>query len=242
MTSPKPARPDNHVKKLLILIAFFALPARGGEVAKFLTADFTKIKKSESTGDTVKGSAHWFENRLVIKVTAPIAQYMVIDSLQTIIYNPSENTGIRMIRKTRDFLPFFNTFSGFFKGEQVAPQVNFKIKTSVRKNDSLYTEWVPDGGKTSFRGKFEAVFYNDKPVRATTYDKKGALLYQMSFGHDTLINGTHVPLRIRARTPARSGSILEDVEFSNVSVNKPIPGEIAKFKIPPEASIKVMEW
>lgn len=192
--------------------------------------------------DTVLGALYYTGGHMVIVVRLPIKQYMVIDSLQTIIYNPSEHTGIRITRKTSAFLPFFNTFIGFFKGEQFVPQVNFKIKTSAKKNDSLFTEWVPDAGKTDFRGKFETVFYRDKPVRATTSDKKGNLLYQMSFGHDTLIDGAHIPLEISTRTPTPSGSIQEDVEFRNVSINKPIPSEVTNFKIPPDVPIKVLEW
>lgn len=229
-------------KYALLLLALYGSAQSGDGLLKTVNADFVKVEHQHINNDTVRGALYYTGGHMVILVRFPIEQYMVIDSLQTLIYNQSERTGIRIIGKTRAFLPFFNTFIGFFKGDQVAPQVNFKIKTSVRENDTLYTEWRPDGGKTSFTGKFETVFYNDRPVRATTCDKKGAILYQMSFGHDTVIGGAHVPLRISTRTPARIGSILEEVEFRNISVNKPVPDEIANFKIPDGVQVKVIEW
>ena len=231
----------NYSIKIGVLIVFMAFPAEGGQAHGTLNVDFTKVKSSKSGYDTINGNLHWFENRMVIKVTAPIVQFMSIDSLQTIIYNPMEQKGIRINRKTAAFLPFFNTFIGFFKGEQVVPQANFTIRASVKKNDSLYTEWGPDGNAASFRGKFETVFYRDKPIRATTYDKKGNLLYRMSFGHDTLIDGAHIPLRISTQTQVPSGSMFEDVEFRNISINQPIPSEITNFKIPAGVPIKVLE-
>jgi outer membrane lipoprotein-sorting protein len=221
------------------LIAFLA---EGGQANRTLTVDFKKIKTVKAASDTVKGTLFQFKNRMIIKVTAPIEQFFLIDSGTTVIYNSNEHSAIRLNSKAPAVMPFFNTFVGFFKGAQVVPQVNFRIKSSEKRGDSLYTQWVPDGDQTSFRGKFETVYYNDKPVRASTFDKKGILLYRMTFGHDTLISGAHVPLLISTLTPAGPGPILEDVEFRNVSVNRPVPADIVNFKIPDGVPIKVIEW
>lgn len=235
----------NSLKKIGTLVVFVALSVGGGEVKRTLTADFTKCTKTKSgmSGvESVKGNLYGFENRMVIKVTSPIIQYLIIDSGTTVIYNSGERSAFRLLSTNPAVFPFFATFIGFFKGDQMVPQVNFRIHSSVKRGDSLYTLWVPGGDKNTFRGEFETVYCNDNPVRVTTSDKKGKLLYQMTFGHDSLIDGARVPLRISTLTPVRSDSLLEEVEFSRVSVNKPIPDDITHFKIPPDVPIKVLKW
>jgi hypothetical protein len=234
--------PKNLFAKIGTLIAFVSLSAGGGEFNKTLSADFTKTKSGGSGVERVAGNLFWLGDRMVVTITSPIRQFFLIDSESTLIYNSGERSAVKLHSKNPAVLPLFTTFIGFFKGEQMVPRAKFRIKSSVKRGDSLYTQWVPEGDDVFFKGNFVTVYCVDEPVRAATYDNKGNLLYRMTFGHDTLIDGTRVPLRISTLTPVCSDSTLEEVDFRNVSVNKPVPAGIVNFKIPPEVPIKVLEW
>jgi hypothetical protein len=225
----------------LLFFVLFGSGNAGNLLMTTLTADFVKVERQKEINDTVRGTLYYFSGRMVITIHSPITQYMLIDSMQTLIYNPSEHAGIKINHKAGAFLPFFHTFAGFFKGNQVVPQVNFKVKESVKKGDSLYSQWIPRDYTTAFKGRFETVYCNDRPVRATTYDKKGAVIGLMTFDQDTLINGTDIPLTIATLTPSRSGPVSESVKFRNVLLNKAIPFAIENFKIPSDVQVKELE-
>lgn len=207
-----------------------------------IQVSFTKIESRVSSIDTVKGTIHSFDNRMVIVAAYPITQFMFIDSLTTLIYNKEERTAVQIRRKSRSILPFFHTFIGFLSGEQGIPVIQCKINQSSKRGDTLITNWVARDKKTGFKGKIETAYWKDRPLSTSFIDKKGRMLSQMVFSNNTMVNGRNVPLRIVTKTLQGADTLHEDVSFSSLLIGMPVPDSIKKIAIPPDIPIKVLEW
>jgi hypothetical protein len=231
---------------IIIIAAFcicsFSISFSNPGSASPLQVSFTKIESRVSSTDTVKGTIHSFDDRMVISIVYPIIQFMLIDSLTTFIYNKEERAAVQIQRKNRSILPFFHTFIGFFGGEQAIPVMHFKIDQSFKKGDTLITCWMARDKKTGFKGKIETAYWKDRPVSTSSIDKKGRVLSRMEFSSDTMVNGKHVPLRIVTRTIQGSDTLCEDVSFGNLLIGTPVPDSIRKITIPPGIPVKVLEW
>ena len=203
---------------------------------------FTKIESRVSSIDTVKGIIHSFDGRVVIAAAYPICQVMLIDSLTTLIYNKEERTAVQIRRNVRSVLPFYQTFIGFLCGEPAVPVMQCKIDRSSKRGDTLITSWVARDKKTGFEGKIETAYWKDRPVSASSIDKKGRVLSHMVFSNDTMVNGKHMPLRIVTRTLQGADTFCEDVSFSSLLIGMPVPDSIKNIAIPPDIPVKVLEW
>jgi hypothetical protein len=216
--------------------------ASGGEIRNEVSVDFTKIEMKHSRSDTVHGAIYSFEGRKVVKIGFPIVQYILIDSFSTLIYNPGERAGVQIRRKNITFLPFFQTFIGFFQGDKAFPLMHLRISASTINKDTLRTRWVPEDKSSRFHGFFEMVYCNDVPISVGTYDKKEKLLSQMLFSCDTIIAHHHVPLRIKTVTINNADTMLEDVTFHGVKIRDTVPGDVRDFKMPADVPVRVVEW
>jgi hypothetical protein len=207
-----------------------------------LQVSFTKIESRISSIDTVTGTIHSFDGRMVIAIVYPITQFMLIDSLTTLIYNKEERAVVQIKRKSRSILPFFHTFIGFFRGAQAIPAMYFKIDQSSQKGDTLITCWVAKDKKNGFKGKIETAYWKDRPVSTSSIDKKGRVLSRMVFSNDTMVTGKHVPFHIVTYTMQGADTLCEDVSFSNLQIGTPVPDSIRKITIPPDIPVKMLEW
>ncbi|MBN2189165.1 MAG: hypothetical protein JW699_06910 [Chitinispirillaceae bacterium] len=225
-----------------ILVLFIPLTV-SGESDEIIQVEFAKIKVEKGRSDSVEGTIYSFESRLLIKIDRPIDQRMVVDSLSTLIYNPSEQACVQIRRKSRAFLPVFSSFFDFLNAAgRIVPEQHFTIKGTVKRGDSLYTHWAPDHKRTSFRGRIETVYYRDKPVSVSTFDGKSRVLSLMLFSRDTLIKGFHLPMEITTCEIQKRDTVREKVSFRNLSMGGALPDSIRCFRIPPEVPCEVIEW
>jgi hypothetical protein len=229
-----------NIQVFLVIFTVF-LEVRAAALSP-LQVSFTKIETRVSSIDTVKGTIYSFDGRMVIAIVYPITQFMLIDSLTTLIYNKEERVAVQIQRKSRSILPFFHTFIGFFSGEQAIPVMYFKIDQSFKKGDTLITCWVAKDKKSGFKGKIETAYWKDRPISTSSIDKKGRVLSRMVFSNDTMVSGKHVPLRIVTRTMQGADTLCEDVSFSNLQIGTPVPDSIRKITIPSDIPVKVLEW
>lgn len=225
-----------------MLTAFLALSVAGAAPNRSLSVDFIRTKALKNNTETVTGTLYQSGDRIIINVTAPVAQFVVIDSASTLIYNPGERSAIQFHRRNTVVMPLFQTFLGFLQNDQIAPPPGFIMGTSERQGDSLRIRWVPEPRKTSLHGRFETIYCKDKPVRAGMYDKRGNLIYSQRFSRDLLVHGHHVPLLISSQTLQDSDTLNETVLFSNFAAEEVVPDEILRFKIPADVPIKDIEW
>jgi hypothetical protein len=207
-----------------------------------LIADFCKISMTRVPCDTVRGTIFSNGARTLIKVYSPRKQFMQIDSTTTFIYNPGERSAIKMHRSNPALLPFFELFRMCLHGGQFPPLASCTMGKTIKGGDSLCTDWIPDGKKTSMRGRISTLYFKDRLVDISSYDKKGALLYQAQFSRDSLINGLHVPLRIVSKVLQKSDTLIEEVSFQNVRIDIPIPPDSLSIIVPPGVRIEVLKW
>jgi hypothetical protein len=228
---------------LVYLLAIIFPFAADGHDECAVRVDFTKVKEERGRSDSVAGTVYSFGGRLMITIDHPIVQQMVVDSLSTLFYNQAEHSCVRIYRKNRAFLPVFSTFLGLLSaGGRIVPEVNFKISRTVKKGDSLYTLWKTDRHKTSFRGRIETAYYQDRPVSISTFDAKSRLVSRMLFLQDTLVKGFHLPMEITACEIHKQDTVREKVSFRNLLIGGAIPESVRRFSVPPEVPCKVIEW
>lgn len=227
--------------KVAALLLISCTPAMG-TAFNSCSVDFVKIARSGSALDTVKGSIFAAKLQIMVKVHSPRIQFMKIDSNSMLIYNPDERTALQMPRNNPVSLPFFQVLMTFLEGNTFPFQITCKAGAAVKKGDSLFIDWIPDGKKASFPGRFKTVYFQDRPAKIEAFEKKGKLLYRMEFSNDTLILGKNIPLQVITKSFQGRDTVYESVKFKNIAVDKPFPDEILNFKLPAEVPIKVIEW
>jgi hypothetical protein len=213
----------------------------GGQVGS-IAVDFIKTSGYNTITDTAQGTIYNFDGRLIIKVISPLSQYMIIDSLETIVYYPNERKVLIIRRTVRSFIPLFQTFVGFFRNDNPIPVLNFRISESQRKGDSLITRWTPRDKKVKFSGNLEMIYWRDMPVSTTSYDRKGRIVAQMLYSQDTTINGRHVPLHISSRLIQGKDALIETMSFRSLALDADIPPEVRGFKVPDDINPEVVQW
>jgi hypothetical protein len=210
-----------------------------------LHADFSKISHSlskPSIFDTIRGVLYSNYSKMFIKVTHPVLQLMIIDSTSSLIYYPEEKSALLLKRSNRPFMPFFQMFINFIRNEQPAPDIHFSLEESIKKDDTLYTFWIPSENRIKHKLRVTMAYCSDRPLSTSTFDKNGHLIGRMRYLSDTLLGGNHVPKRIMMETAQNTDVRYDDVVFSDILFGGPFSPELLNFHIPVGVPVKEMEW
>ncbi|HAJ80607.1 MAG TPA: hypothetical protein DCO75_12650 [Fibrobacteres bacterium] len=236
---------ESQITKLFIFgIFFFTIiyyanaASVSGIKAETVKVDFKKV----SSTDTIMGTFYIFDNKMVSYVKYPVLQIMVIDSLQTLIYYPNEKTALFYKRTTSAIMPLFNMFLSFFYDRQFLSEINFILISSQKKDDTLITSWSTNNKKKKLTFTADMAFYNDKPLYCKTYNYKKDLTNKIDFFDYIIINGHDVPMKIQSTATENKKIFNESIQFTNPSINQPVPKEIKEFHVPAQTLVKEIKW
>jgi outer membrane lipoprotein-sorting protein len=196
--------------------------------------DINKYGKSERTA----GDVYYTPERIILNVTEPIAQWIIVHQYQTILYYPDQNKGIRLKSQQQSFVNFVNTFLASAQEDYNLSTQDFLLYENDFKGDSLYSYWQTDKAKVNFT----LIHYDNRLVKVESRDEENNFFTSVAFAEHVLFAGRYYPSRMVFTQIYKGDKSKEVVIFSEICFNQSFPAEIENFTIPENAELKVLDW
>lgn len=182
--------------------------------------------------------------KVVVEVTDPVNQVMVVKDNSMIIYYPNDRKAFRIKTEHSIPLPFIQGIISMMQEDYGLTGQGFMLVRHEVIRDTLYTSWDPPGKNKKFLGGFILGKIEEKIVYAEAKTPTGKIAAK-SFYHDHIRwGGKFIPLKVLSEVYNPSGSLQqqETVIYSNVNFNPVIPDHIVNFKIPDTIPLKEIKW
>ena len=137
--------PKNFKLTILFLTTFLLCTALYAAPLKTLSLDFTRELTENNKKETITGTLHYDVKaaRVVVEVTEPLKQIMVVQDKLLEIYYPVENQAFRFIAIGRIPLPFIESIIQSTQAEYGLTAIGYSLDRHEITDDVLYTHWSP---------------------------------------------------------------------------------------------------
>lgn len=214
-----------------------------GQIGRTMAVEYTRAITEGRTAEVVKGKLFYQEpKRIVIKVTDPINQWMVLEDNKMLIYYPNEQKAFRFSSKPPFSLPIFQAFVGSIKNDLGLSGAGFKLVRHEVIGDTLLTYWAPPDKIKKIMGNTTVGQIKDVFSFIEVHNAKGEKLAKTTFNNHLKYNDTYFPMEITSISYQEKDSIIEKVTYSNPQFNVPLPQNITNFTLPTNVKIKEVEW
>lgn len=231
-----------HIIFIALLINLMQLTIES-KVPDTLSLNFErKVAQGDST-EIIRGVAHYQSpQKLFIEVKHPINQIMIIDGETMLIYYPLEKKAIRYKTKTQIPIPFVQTIISIVKDDYGLTEMGYTLKKRKTEDNTVYTYWDPPRELKKHLGSFILGITNERLVYVEAKNPRGKTIAKSSYKKHIEIMGKFIPMEIHTDIYDETKIKAEDVLYSNVKLNIPLPDDVVKFKLPENISVKDVEW
>ncbi len=229
-----------------LLIGFLLTSVLHAAPLKTLSLDFTReLTENRKTERTV-GTLHYDAKaaRVVVEVTKPIKQIMVVKKNVLEIYYPSEQQAFRFISEARIPLPFIEAILQTTQPEYGLTAVGYALDKHDVVDGVLYTYWAPPKKAKAQHGPVILGMRNDKLISAEVKSPKGHIIARTRYEAHRPIGLNYIPMTVTASTYSEKSEILqhEQIIYSNPQVNMEPAKPILHFTIPKSVAVKEIKW
>ncbi len=232
------------MKKIYLFVIFFLLNSvYANEEIKSAQILFKKIVREDKKEiDNVEGIMYFIggEN-ILIKVTKPINQIILINNFTNTFYYPDEKNAVMIIYSKPVVSRTKMQFDLFGKEDMGFSDIGYKIEKSYKSNDILISIWTPPEKFKKQLGKVELGMKKNKIVLNKTYSPDGKLISIAEFDNFYYINKINIPGKIKTTIFDKKVKE-EEVTYIDPKINIELPAEIKNFKLPENTKIKETEW
>ena len=213
---------------------------------KTLSLDFTRELTEGDKKETTTGTLHYDVKaaRVVVEVTEPLKQIMVVQDKVLEIYYPVENQAFRFIAKGRIPLPFVEAITQSTQAEYGLTAIGYSLDKHEIVNDVLYTYWAsPENAKD----KLGTIILGSRAGKLISTEVKTSddkLTAKSFYQKHTKLGDSHIPMEVTSSLYGPKSEILEQerVIYRNPQLNAQPPALILQFEIPKSAKVKEMQW
>lgn len=225
---------------LLFCTALHAAPL------KTLSLDFARELTEGAKKETITGTLHYDVQaaRVVVEVTEPLKQIMIVQDKVLEIYYPVENQAFRFIAKGRIPLPFVESIIQSTQAEHGLTATGYSLDKHEIADDVLYTHWTPP---KKAKDKLGPVILGSRDGRLTSAEVKtpdGKLNAKSFYRKHAKLGDSHIPMEVTSSIYGPKSKVLEyeHVIYSNPQPNAQPPPSIFQFEIPKSTKVKEIEW
>ena len=213
---------------------------------KILSLDFTRELTENNKTETLAGTLHFDVKtaRVVVEVTEPLKQIMVVQDKVLEIYYPIENQAFRFIAKGRIPLPFVESIIQSTQAEYGLTAIGYSLDRHEIAEDVLYTHWT---SPKKAKDKLGGIILGTRAGRLISAEVKtsdGKLAAKSIYGNHAKLGGSYIPMEVTSSLYGPKSEVLEyeRVIYSNPHPNVQPPPSLLQFEIPESAKVKEMEW
>ena len=238
--------PKNFKLTILFLPTFLFCTALYAAPLKILSLDFTRELTESNKTETIAGTLHYDVKaaRVVVEVTEPLKQIMVVQDKVLEIYYPIENQAFRFIAKGRIPLPFVESIIQSTQAEYGLTAIGYSLDRHEITDDVLYIYWTPP---EKAKDKLGTVILGSRAGRLISAEVKTSddkLAAKSIYGNHAKLGGSYIPMEVTSSLYGPTSEVLEHehIVYSNPQLNIQPPPSLLQFEIPESAKVKEMEW
>ena len=234
--------------KLTALLLFTSLLCTALHAAplKILSLDFARELTEGDKKETITGTLHYDVKaaRVVVEVTEPLKQIMVVQDKVLEIYYPVENQAFRFIAKGRIPLPFIESILQSTQAEYGLTAIGYSLDKHEIVDDVLYTHWTPPKKTKDKLGPVILGSRDGRLISAEVKTPDGKLNAKSFYRNHTRLGDSHIPMEVTSSIYGPNSEVLEHehVVYSNSQLNAQPPAPILQFEIPESVEVKEVEW
>ena len=238
--------PKNSKLTILFLPTFLLCTALHAAPLKTLSLNFTRELTEDDKKETTTGTLHYDVKaaRVVVEVTEPLKQIMVVQDKVLEIYYPIENQAFRFIAKGRIPLPFVESIIQSTQAEYGLTAIGYTLDRHEIADDVLYTYWAPPEKAKDKLGTVILGSCNGKLISVEAKTSDGKLAVKSLYRNHTKLGDSHIPMEVTSRLYGPKSEVLEHerVVYSNPQLNPQPPPLILQFEIPKSVKVKEVKW
>ena len=213
---------------------------------KILSLHFTRELTANKKTEIIAGTLHYDVRaaRIVVEVTEPLKQIMVVQGKVLEIYYPIENQAFRFIAKGRIPLPFVESIIQSTQAEYGLTAIGYSLDRHEIADNVLYTYWAPP---KRAKDKLGTIILGSRAGRLISAEVKTSddkLAAKSFYRNHTKFGDSHIPMEVTSRLYGPKSEVLEHerVVYSNPQLNPQPPPLILQFEIPKSVKVKEVKW
>ena len=229
-----------------LLILFFANALYAAPL-KTLSLDFTRELTENGTTEHIAGTLHYDVKtaRVVVEVTKPLKQTMIVKDKVLEIYYPDQKQAFRFISEGRIPLPFVESIIQATQAEYGLTAIGYSLeKHEVIDDKVLYTHWKPPEKAKDTLGVVILGMRDDQLISAEIKSPSGYIIGRSRYQDHKKMGINHIPMTVTSSTYNEKSEVLqnEQIVYSNPQVNAEPPNPILNFTIPKSVEVKEIRW
>ena len=232
----------------LITFSLIALLGSALDAAplKTLSLDFTRELTENGKTEHIAGTLHYDVKtaRVVVEVTKPVKQIMIVKDNVLEIYYPIEKQAFRFTSEGRIPLPFIESIIQSTQAEYGLTAIGYILDKHDVINEVLYTYWKPPEKAKDKLGSVILGMHNDRLISAEIKNPEGYIIGRSRYQNHSEIGTNYIPMEVTSSTYGEKSEILqqEKIVYSNSQVNVETPNPILNFTIPKSVEVKEIKW
>ena len=244
-----------HLKKQMhkgfLCLIIFSLIALLGSVLdaaslRTLSLDFTRELTENGKTEHIAGTLHYDVKaaRVVVEVTKPVRQIMIVKDNVLEIYYPVEKQAFRFISEGRVPLPFVESIIQTTQAEYGLTAIGYTLDKHDVVEEVLYTYWKPPEKAKDTLGNVILGMHNDRLISAEIKNPEGYIIGRSRYQNHSKIGINYIPMEVTSRTYGEKSEVLqhEKIVYSNPEVNTKTPNPMLNFTIPESLEVKESKW
>ncbi len=228
-----------------LLISIFCTSLHADQL-KCLSLDFARELIENEITEHTTGTLHYDAKttRVVVEVTEPLKQIMIVKDNVLEIYYPVEQQAFRFISPGRVPLPFVESIIQSTQTEFGLSTIGYSLDKHVIVDDMLYTYWSPP---EKARDKIGAVILGMRDERLLSTEvknPKGVTIAKSQYQDHSKVGINFIPMTVTSKTYGANSEVLqhERIVYNNPQVNAERRNPILNFIIPESVPVKVVKW
>ena len=231
---------------ITLLLTCFLCHVLHASPLKTLSLDFTREVTENDKTERIAGTLHYDAKaaRVVVEVTQPLNQIMIVKDKFLEIYYPAEKQAFRFISEGRIPLPFVESIIQSTQVEHGLTAIGYSLEKHDIVNEVLYTHWEPPKKAKDKFGPIILGMQNDRLISAEIKNSKGYIIARSHYQNHSKIGISYIPMVVTSSAYDSKSEVIqhEHIVYSNPQVNVESPNPILSFAIPESVEVKEVKW
>lgn len=231
---------------IILLLIFLLVDVLYAAPLKTLSLEFKRELTENGKTEHIAGTLHYDVKaaRVVVEVTEPVKQIMVVKDNVLEIYYPVEKQAFRLISEGRVPLPFVESIIQTTQAEYGLTAIGYTLDKHDVVEEVLYTYWKPPEKAKDTLGSVILGMHNDRLISAEVKNPEGYIIGRSRYQNHSKIGINYIPMVVTSSTYDAKSEVIqrEQIAYSNPEVNTKTPNPMLNFTIPESVEVKESKW
>jgi outer membrane lipoprotein-sorting protein len=208
-----------------------------------IIAYFEYEKNGNAYSEITKGLFFYSPEKIWLRITSPIVQYMDVTENSLIIYYPLSRKAFSISCDKGIAPPFISPFLGSLQKDFGLSKYGYRLDKYETRKDTIVSYWSPPPKTEIEMGQAIIKTKNDNIVCVITlnpYKQTEIRVVLENFAHAT--GKLFFPQIIHTIKNISGEKVNERTSLANLSFNTTIPDSILHFQVPDDAVVEDIEW